>query len=58
MDNEYYTEYNDNTIVNNTYPISSDGIAKFYIKQGAILNGKEVPCESEGWQDINILNYM
>ena len=56
---EYYTEYDsNNNIVNNTYPISSDGITRFYIKPGAILNGKEVPCESEGWVDINILDYM
>ena len=57
-DDEYYTEYNDNNIVKNTATISTSGITKMYIKTGAKINGKEVPCESEGWQDINILDYM
>ena len=56
--NEYYTEYNGNNIINNTYPISSTGTTKMYIKSGAILNDKSVTVDTEGWQDINLLNYM
>ena len=58
VNDEYYTEYINNTIIKSTAPISLDGTTKMYIKPGAILNGKEIPCESEGWQDISILDYM
>ena len=58
-DNEYYTEYNNkNEIIKSTYPISSDGTTKMYIKQGAILNGKTITVSKEGWQTINILDYI
>ena len=56
---DYYTEYDKNSnIIKNTYPISSNGTTKMYIKSGAILNGKEISYESKGWQTINILEYM
>ena len=42
----------------NTFNIDTNGTTKMYIKSGAILNGKEVPCETEGGQDINLLEYM
>ena len=58
-DNEYYTEYNNkNEIIKSTYPISSDGTTKMYIKSGAKLNGKTITVSKEGWQTINILEYI
>ena len=58
IEDNNYTEYNGNNIIKNTFSIDSNGNTKMYIKQGAILNGKEVTCETEGWQDINLLEYM
>ena len=57
-DGIYYTEYNGNNIIKNTFSIDSNGNTKMYIKNGAILNGKKVPCKTEGWQYINLLKYM
>ena len=55
---EYYTEYNNNNIVTNTAPISSDCNTKMYIKSGAILNGKTVNVDTEGWNTVNLLDYI
>ena len=53
-----YTEYNGNNIIKNTFSIDSNGNTKMYIKSGAILNGKTVTVDAEGWNTINLLDYM
>ena len=58
IEDNNYTEYNGNNIIKNTFSIDSNGNTKMYIKQGAILNGKEVTVDTEGWNTINLLDYL
>ena len=57
-DGIYYTEYNGNNIIKNTFSIDSNGNTKMYIKSGAMINGKSVNVDTEGWNTINLLDYM
>ena len=58
IEDNNYTEYNGNNIIKNTFSIDSNGNTKMYIKNGAILNGKTVNVDTEGWNTINLLDYM
>ena len=57
-DDEYYTEYNGNNIVKNTYDIDTNGNTKIYYKKGARINNKLIDSDTEGIIDINILDYL
>ena len=58
-DTDYYTEYDENNnVIKNTYPISSDGTTKMYCKINGKIDGKTLNVDSEGWKDINLLDYM
>ena len=58
IEDNNYTEYNGNNIVDNTFTIDQDGNTKMYIKSGAMINGKTVSVDTEGWNTINLLDYM
>ena len=58
IEDNNYTEYDENNIILNTFPIDRNGNTKIYIKSGAKLNGKEVTVDTIGWNTINILEYL
>lgn len=54
-----YTMYDaDNNIIKSTCIVDEIGNTKMYLKQGAKLNGNAIDVTNEGWQEINILNYI
>ena len=55
---EYYTEYDGNYIVKNTFPIDNNCYSKIYLKSGAILNNTHLYINEDGWDYINIYDYL